>query len=164
MCVCSRQRKDELEQRMSSLQESRRELMVQLEGLMKLLKVTHTHTDLNLQQFVFSHTRGQSLPCSSHPPLSVLAVTSLIFPSDVSSSMTFLALIVSDLLFSILLFRPLCFPAAHVVVPVGWGTATGSKSIPFCWKHWRNCGIQSLLVTWNITCNEKVAKTGLYMI
>uniref|UniRef100_A0A3Q3WQ73 ZZ-type domain-containing protein n=1 Tax=Mola mola TaxID=94237 RepID=A0A3Q3WQ73_MOLML len=31
-----RQRKDELEQRMSSLQESRRELMVQLEGLMKL--------------------------------------------------------------------------------------------------------------------------------
>lgn len=37
--VSSRQRKDELEQRMSSLQESRRELMVQLEGLMKLLKV-----------------------------------------------------------------------------------------------------------------------------
>uniref|UniRef100_A0A3P8ZQX7 Dystrobrevin n=1 Tax=Esox lucius TaxID=8010 RepID=A0A3P8ZQX7_ESOLU len=33
-----RQRKDELEQRMSTLQESRRELMVQLEGLMKLLK------------------------------------------------------------------------------------------------------------------------------
>uniref|UniRef100_A0AAQ4R438 Dystrobrevin, beta a n=1 Tax=Gasterosteus aculeatus aculeatus TaxID=481459 RepID=A0AAQ4R438_GASAC len=33
-----RQRKDELEQRMSSLQQSRRELMVQLEGLMKLLK------------------------------------------------------------------------------------------------------------------------------
>ncbi|XP_053878649.1 dystrobrevin beta isoform X1 [Malaclemys terrapin pileata] len=32
------QRKDELEQRMSALQESRRELMVQLEGLMKLLK------------------------------------------------------------------------------------------------------------------------------
>lgn len=34
-----RQRKDELEQRMSALQESRRELMVQLESLMKLLKV-----------------------------------------------------------------------------------------------------------------------------
>ncbi|CAH1773946.1 unnamed protein product, partial [Owenia fusiformis] len=33
-----RKRKDELEGRMSSLQESRRELMVQLEGLMKLLK------------------------------------------------------------------------------------------------------------------------------
>ncbi|KAG8442086.1 hypothetical protein GDO86_011033 [Hymenochirus boettgeri] len=33
-----RQHKDDLEQRMSALQESRRELMVQLEGLMKLLK------------------------------------------------------------------------------------------------------------------------------
>lgn len=37
--LSGRQRKDELEQRMSALQESRRELMVQLEGLMKLLKV-----------------------------------------------------------------------------------------------------------------------------
>ncbi|XP_060029677.1 dystrobrevin alpha isoform X9 [Erinaceus europaeus] len=37
-CFSLRQRKDELEQRMSALQESRRELMVQLEGLMKLLK------------------------------------------------------------------------------------------------------------------------------
>lgn len=37
--LSARQRKDELEQRMSALQESRRELMVQLEGLMKLLKV-----------------------------------------------------------------------------------------------------------------------------
>lgn len=37
-----RQRKDELEQRMSSLQESRRELMVQLEQLMMLLKVAQT--------------------------------------------------------------------------------------------------------------------------
>ncbi len=35
-----RQRKDELEMRMSALQETRRELMVQLEGLMKLLKVS----------------------------------------------------------------------------------------------------------------------------
>jgi len=35
-----RQRKDELEMRMSTLQETRRELMVQLEGLMKLLKNT----------------------------------------------------------------------------------------------------------------------------
>ncbi|XP_062864116.1 dystrobrevin, beta b isoform X3 [Trichomycterus rosablanca] len=34
-----RHRKDELEKRMSALQESRRELMVQLEGLMRLLKV-----------------------------------------------------------------------------------------------------------------------------
>ena len=37
-----RQRKDELEQRMSTLQESRRELMVQLEQLMMLLKVPQT--------------------------------------------------------------------------------------------------------------------------
>ena len=35
-----RQRRDELEARMSALQESRRELVVQLEGLMKLLKVS----------------------------------------------------------------------------------------------------------------------------
>ena len=35
-----RQRKDELEMRMLALQETRRELMVQLEGLMKLLKVS----------------------------------------------------------------------------------------------------------------------------
>ena len=34
-----RQRRDELEARMQALQDSRRELMVQLEGLMKLLKV-----------------------------------------------------------------------------------------------------------------------------
>lgn len=38
-CFPVRQRKDELEQRMSTLQESRRELMVQLEQLMMLLKV-----------------------------------------------------------------------------------------------------------------------------
>lgn len=37
-----RQRKDELENRMQSLQESRKELMVQLDGLMKLLKVYYT--------------------------------------------------------------------------------------------------------------------------
>uniref|UniRef100_A0A8C0C1S9 Dystrobrevin alpha n=1 Tax=Buteo japonicus TaxID=224669 RepID=A0A8C0C1S9_9AVES len=41
-----RQRKDELEQRMSALQESRRELMVQLEGLMKLLKVSHLLSEM----------------------------------------------------------------------------------------------------------------------
>ena len=39
-----RQRRDELEARMAALQESRRELMVQLEGLMKLLKVGETIT------------------------------------------------------------------------------------------------------------------------
>ncbi|ELU02511.1 hypothetical protein CAPTEDRAFT_221719 [Capitella teleta] len=45
-----RQRRDELEGRMAALQESRRELMVQLEGLMKLLK---------------SHNSPQSTPNSS---------------------------------------------------------------------------------------------------
>jgi hypothetical protein len=34
-----RQRKDELESHLGALQDSRRQLMVQLEGLMKLLKV-----------------------------------------------------------------------------------------------------------------------------
>ena len=43
-----RQRKDELELRMSALQESRRELMVQLEGLMNLLKVGSTSQGLLL--------------------------------------------------------------------------------------------------------------------
>ena len=38
-----RQRRDELEARMAALQDSRRELMVQLEGLMKLLKVGVSH-------------------------------------------------------------------------------------------------------------------------
>lgn len=37
-----RQRKDELETHLVTLQDSRRQLMVQLEGLMKLLKVTAT--------------------------------------------------------------------------------------------------------------------------
>ncbi|KAM6458313.1 dystrobrevin alpha isoform 9-T12 [Liasis olivaceus] len=44
-----RQRKDELEQRMSALQESRRELMVQLEGLMKLLKEEELKQGVSLQ-------------------------------------------------------------------------------------------------------------------
>lgn len=35
-----RQRKGELESHLAALQDSRRQLMVQLEGLMKLLKVT----------------------------------------------------------------------------------------------------------------------------
>ncbi|KAM6462956.1 dystrobrevin beta isoform 3-T3 [Liasis olivaceus] len=53
-----RQRKDELEQRMSALQESRRELMVQLEGLMKLLKAQAAgspHTSP-------THGAGRSMP------------------------------------------------------------------------------------------------------
>lgn len=45
---------------MSSLQESRRELMVQLEGLMKLLKVTHVDLD------PFSHTHTHTHPLIFH--------------------------------------------------------------------------------------------------
>ncbi|XP_069777685.1 dystrobrevin alpha isoform X15 [Narcine bancroftii] len=53
-----RQRKDELEQRMSALQESRRELMVQLEGLMKLLKTQGTGSPRSSP----SHTISRSVP------------------------------------------------------------------------------------------------------
>uniref|UniRef100_A0A3P8VLZ6 Dystrobrevin n=1 Tax=Cynoglossus semilaevis TaxID=244447 RepID=A0A3P8VLZ6_CYNSE len=51
-----RQRKDELEQRMSSLQESRRELMVQLEQLMMLLKSPSS----------LPHTISRSIPTPIH--------------------------------------------------------------------------------------------------
>uniref|UniRef100_A0A8C9VGC4 Dystrobrevin n=1 Tax=Scleropages formosus TaxID=113540 RepID=A0A8C9VGC4_SCLFO len=53
-----RQRKDELEQRMSALQESRRELMVQLEGLMKLLKTQGTGSSHSSP----SHTISRPIP------------------------------------------------------------------------------------------------------
>ncbi|XP_071238533.1 dystrobrevin beta-like isoform X13 [Salvelinus alpinus] len=57
-----RHRKDELERRMSALQESRRELMVQLEGLMRLLKAQtggSTHSSP-------SHGAGCSMPMPIH--------------------------------------------------------------------------------------------------
>lgn len=47
-----RHRKDELERRMSALQESRRELMVQLEGLMRLLKVEDI---TNIREYSLCH-------------------------------------------------------------------------------------------------------------
>ncbi|XP_048384998.1 dystrobrevin alpha isoform X15 [Stegostoma tigrinum] len=53
-----RQRKDELEQRMSALQENRRELMVQLEGLMKLLKTQGAGSPRSSP----SHTISRSVP------------------------------------------------------------------------------------------------------
>ncbi|XP_062057510.1 dystrobrevin alpha isoform X7 [Lepus europaeus] len=53
-----RQRKDELEQRMSALQESRRELMVQLEGLMKLLKTQGASSPRSSP----SHTISRPIP------------------------------------------------------------------------------------------------------
>ncbi|XP_029308744.1 dystrobrevin alpha isoform X10 [Cottoperca gobio] len=53
-----RQRKDELEQRMSTLQESRRELMVQLEQLMMLLKTQGTGSPRSSP----SHTISRQIP------------------------------------------------------------------------------------------------------
>lgn len=43
-----RQRKDELETHLATLQDSRRQLMVQLEGLMKMLKVLFKNNLLNI--------------------------------------------------------------------------------------------------------------------
>ncbi|XP_040288269.1 dystrobrevin alpha isoform X9 [Bufo bufo] len=60
-----RQRKDELEQRMSALQESRRELMVQLEGLMKLLKeqeLRHASQGAGSPRSSPSHTISRPIP------------------------------------------------------------------------------------------------------
>uniref|UniRef100_A0A8D0FQE2 Dystrobrevin beta n=1 Tax=Strix occidentalis caurina TaxID=311401 RepID=A0A8D0FQE2_STROC len=62
-----RQRKDELEQRMSALQESRRELMVQLEGLMKLLKVRHLLSET--QRVLLLPRSGSHYCCSEIPAL-----------------------------------------------------------------------------------------------
>ncbi|XP_034039983.1 dystrobrevin alpha isoform X2 [Thalassophryne amazonica] len=57
-----RQRKDELEQRMSTLQESRRELMVQLEQLMMLLKTQGPGSPRSSP----SHTISRSIPTPIH--------------------------------------------------------------------------------------------------
>nr|XP_020663957.1 dystrobrevin beta isoform X3 [Pogona vitticeps] len=66
-----RQRKDELEQRMSALQESRRELMVQLEGLMKLLK---------------EEEQKQAAQAASSPPTSPTHGSSRSMPMPVRST------------------------------------------------------------------------------
>ncbi|XP_030218623.1 dystrobrevin alpha isoform X4 [Gadus morhua] len=57
-----RQRKDELEQRMSTLQESRRELMVQLEQLMMLLKTQGPSSPRSS----LSHTACRPIPAPIH--------------------------------------------------------------------------------------------------
>ncbi|XP_028987716.1 dystrobrevin alpha isoform X13 [Betta splendens] len=57
-----RQRKDELEQRMSTLQESRRELMVQLEQLMMLLKTQGPGSPRSSP----SHTVSRPMPTPIH--------------------------------------------------------------------------------------------------
>lgn len=48
-----RQRKDELESHLGALQDSRRQLMVQLEGLMKLLKVCLSTNLLSMYKIQF---------------------------------------------------------------------------------------------------------------
>uniref|UniRef100_A0A8C2PU72 Dystrobrevin n=1 Tax=Cyprinus carpio TaxID=7962 RepID=A0A8C2PU72_CYPCA len=58
-----RHRKDELERRMSALQESRRELMVQLESLMRLLKVRNLlDTNLASPHSSPSHSASCTMP------------------------------------------------------------------------------------------------------
>ncbi|XP_071598426.1 dystrobrevin beta isoform X5 [Heliangelus exortis] len=71
-----RQRKDELEQRMSALQESRRELMVQLEGLMKLLK------EEEQKQAAQAAGSAHSSPTQSHPMPMPLRSTPTHVPQD----------------------------------------------------------------------------------
>ncbi|XP_031149952.1 dystrobrevin alpha isoform X9 [Sander lucioperca] len=65
-----RQRKDELEQRMSTLQESRRELMVQLEQLMMLLKLEeerkHATQGPGSPRSSPSHTTSRPIPTPIH--------------------------------------------------------------------------------------------------
>ncbi|XP_068196638.1 dystrobrevin alpha isoform X2 [Antennarius striatus] len=65
-----RQRKDELEQRMSTLQESRRELMVQLEQLMMLLKLQEERKQATQgpgsPRSSPSHTISRSIPTPIH--------------------------------------------------------------------------------------------------
>ncbi|XP_077581417.1 dystrobrevin alpha isoform X2 [Stigmatopora nigra] len=65
-----RQRKDELEQRMSSLQESRRELMVQLEQLMMLLKLAEEQKQVTQgpgsPRSSPSHTVSRPIPTPIH--------------------------------------------------------------------------------------------------
>ncbi|XP_014894627.1 dystrobrevin alpha isoform X11 [Poecilia latipinna] len=66
-----RQRKDELEQRMSTLQESRRELMVQLEQLMMLLKPEEERKQASTQgpgspRSSPSHTISRPIPTPIH--------------------------------------------------------------------------------------------------
>ncbi|XP_026168822.1 dystrobrevin alpha isoform X3 [Mastacembelus armatus] len=65
-----RQRKDELEQRMSTLQESRRELMVQLEQLMMLLKLEEERKRATQgpgsPRSSPSHTISRSIPTPIH--------------------------------------------------------------------------------------------------
>ncbi|KAG7524400.1 dystrobrevin alpha isoform X3 [Solea senegalensis] len=74
-----RQRKDELEQRMSSLQDSRRELMVQLEQLMMLLKLEEERRQATQgpgsPRSSPSHTISRSIPTPIHSDSAVTTPT-----------------------------------------------------------------------------------------
>ncbi|XP_058490770.1 dystrobrevin alpha isoform X4 [Solea solea] len=74
-----RQRKDELEQRMSSLQDSRRELMVQLEQLMMLLKLEEERKQATQgpgsPRSSPSHTISRSIPTPIHSDSAVTTPT-----------------------------------------------------------------------------------------
>ena len=65
LSLCCRHRKDELERRMSALQESRRELMVQLEGLMRLLKVRQSPAPGGFMSYVGRKKASESVLISS---------------------------------------------------------------------------------------------------
>ena len=69
-----RQRRDELEARMAALQESRRELMVQLEGLMKLLKVRRPRLHVCLLGALNTQVLAD-IPCASAPLVFVKSIT-----------------------------------------------------------------------------------------
>ncbi len=109
-----RHRKDELERRMSALQESRRELMVQLEGLMRLLRVRNL-LDNNL---------------------------TLYFPRHVWKHHLFAHFFSSPFSFSPLSVWRVCFHSLSYLIfwLTGWRAETGSKcsfntALQFWSKH-----------------------------
>lgn len=77
-----RQRKEELESHLSALQESRRELMIQLEGLMKLLK---NHGNLLAIPTSGTNSASSTLNRNIGSSLSATTPTSASIQSDISS-------------------------------------------------------------------------------
>ncbi len=114
LVIWFRHRKDELERRMSALQESRRELMVQLEGLMRLLRVRNL-LDNNL---------------------------TLYFPRHVWKHHLFAHFFSSPFSFSPLSVWRICFHSLSYLIfwLTGWRAETGSKcsfntALQFWSKH-----------------------------
>ncbi|XP_015776507.1 PREDICTED: dystrobrevin beta-like [Acropora digitifera] len=79
-----RQRKDELELRMSALQESRRELMVQLEGLMNLLKAGSPRTQRSPKTQRMAESSARDIFGSSPPAPSNIEPSLSSNPSSLS--------------------------------------------------------------------------------